>query len=246
MAATSRLSFVSEGKLHVDFCDRRKSRNVSESEVQTERQHSAGILRFFQTSQPRRPQHRNIKVPVKLIDFLTKGTHQPSTSTGPPPRTKPVNTMLFNNMEVHSRVLRPTPAWSLDYKKCTIAELCKFLEERTGDVLDEAQLQKVRDHGSYPLIDRLREMDRERTFPRFMELPPELRIGVYENLLVTAAGNNKHRGMPSIHTAVLRTSRQVYSEARPVLYKRNKFWAVVRHAEAGSRHSGAPIVGCSL
>jgi hypothetical protein len=154
--------------------------------------------------------------------------------------------MLFNNIETHSRLRRPTPTWSFDYKKCTIAELCKFFEERTGTVLNEAQLQKVRDHGSYPLIDRLREMDRERTFPRFMELPPELRIGVYEALLVTAAGNNKHRGMPSIHTAVLRTSRQVYSEARPVLYKRNKFWAVVRHAEAGSRHSGAPIVGCSL
>jgi hypothetical protein len=149
-------------------------------------------------------------------------------------------------MEIHSRFLRPTPTWSFDYEKCTVAELCKFFEERTGAVLNEAQLQKVRDHGSYPLIDRLREMDTERTFSRFMELPPKLRIGVYENLLVIAKGKIKHGGMSSIHTAVLRTSRQVYSEARQVLYKQNKFWAVVRHAEAGSRHSSAPIVACFL
>lgn len=73
---------------------------------------------------------------------------------------------------MYSRFLLPpqTPTWTLDYSKCTATELRKFFEERTGTLLNEEQLQKVRDYGRYPLIDRLRQMDRERTFPQFMEL----------------------------------------------------------------------------
>jgi hypothetical protein len=77
---------------------------------------------------------------------------------------------MSNN--IHSRLLlRPqSPTWALDYDECTTAELRKFFEERTGTALNEEQLQKVREHGSYPLIDRLRQMDREARFPRFTEL----------------------------------------------------------------------------
>lgn len=72
---------------------------------------------------------------------------------------------MFNN--IHSRFhLQPrTLTWSLDNEKCVTAELRKFFETRTGTKLNEAQLRKVRDDGSYSLIDRLRQMDGEATFP---------------------------------------------------------------------------------
>jgi hypothetical protein len=70
---------------------------------------------------------------------------------------------------IHSHLHLP-PTWALDYSKCTTAELRKFSEDRTSTTLNKEPLLKVRDQGSYPLIDRLRQMDREARFPRFMEL----------------------------------------------------------------------------
>jgi hypothetical protein len=88
--------------------------------------------------------------------------------------THPHNTFLLAKMpnRTHSNLNLPppSPTCSLNYEKCTTAELRKFVEERTHTKLTEGQLQKVRDHGSYPLIDHLRQMDRENRFPRFMEL----------------------------------------------------------------------------
>lgn len=138
---------------------------------------------------------------------------------------------MFDN--IHSRLHLPPQAltWSLDYDECTTTELRKFFEERTGTPLDEGQLQKVRDYGSYPLIHRLSQMDREATFPRFMELAPELRLCVYEALLIAPKGKHGRDGIPKIHPAILRTSKQVYSEAMPVLYKKNKFRAEIWYSE---------------
>ncbi|GAB7336229.1 hypothetical protein MBLNU13_g08993t3 [Cladosporium sp. NU13] len=154
---------------------------------------------------------------------------------------------MFNN--IHSRLQLPPRAltWSLNYDKCTTEELHKFLEERTATTLNEGQLQKVRDHGSYPLIDRLRQMDREATFPRFMELAPELRLGVYEALIIAPKGKQRRDGVSKIHSAVLRTSKQVYSEAMPVLYKKNKFRANIRYSEKSSRsHRAGTVPVCTL
>lgn len=121
------------------------------------------------------------------------------------------------------------------------------LETRTGTTLNEAQLQKVRDHGNYPLIDRLRQMDREATFPRFVELAPELRLGVCEVLLTAEKKTHRHEGMPALHPAVLRTSKQVYSEAMPILYKKNKFRVNIWYSETSSWFHHAGIVPvCTL
>lgn len=150
---------------------------------------------------------------------------------------------------VHSHLhMQPqTPTWALNYHECTTEELRKFLEERTGTTLTEGQLQKIKDHDSYPLIDRLRQMDREATFPRSMELAPELRLGIYEALLIATKTAHKHDEVSALHPAVLRTSKQVYSEAVPILYKKNKFRAEVAYAERSSwsRISGTKPV-CSL
>jgi len=73
---------------------------------------------------------------------------------------------------------------------------------------------------------------------------PELRLGVYEALLVAAQATHKREGL---HPAILRTSKQVYSEAMPILYKKNKFRARVLYFEqpAWSTPSGLKLV-CTL
>ena len=69
---------------------------------------------------------------------------------------------------------------------------------------------------------------------RFMELPPELRINIYEALLVDHRAHDERGWLLGnddckLHTAVLRTSKQIYSEARPVLYGKNKFSVIIGH-----------------
>ena len=154
---------------------------------------------------------------------------------------------MFDNMYSRLNLAPRTPTWFLDYEKCTTAELRRFFEDRTGTTLNEGQLQKVRDHGSYPLIDGLRQMDREATFPRFMELAPELRLGVYEALLTAVEKRNRHKGEPALHPSVLRTSKKVYSEAMPVLYKENNFYAKLWYATRPSRSLRSVVIPvCSL
>jgi hypothetical protein len=129
----------------------------------------------------------------------------------------------------HSPSLAPV---TLDYEYCTAAELYEFLEERTGTTINKEQSDNVD-----LLTNRLRELDRQWTFPRFLELPPELRLHVHEALLVES---------DTLHPAILRTSKQVHSEALPVLYKRNKFRARVKYCIIEPYWRGAPVVGCCL
>lgn len=134
------------------------------------------------------------------------------------------------------------PTWFLDYKKCTPAELRRFITDRAGNMLDQRGLRKLQFCNRVKLTYRLRKMDQDGKFPRFMELPPELRLGVYQSLLVDErvwsdgksdwqAGYDDYR----IHPAVLRTSKQIYSEAMPILYDQNKSHATIEHVRGGSR-----------
>jgi hypothetical protein len=113
------------------------------------------------------------------------------------------------------------------YGKCSHAELRRFLKDRTGVDFDR-KTNRVR------LTSRLRELDQNATFTRFNDLPPELRLLVFEHLL---APDKELREMPEtqpprpkgkIQTAVLRTSRAIYNEAEPVLYKANRFEALLK------------------
>lgn len=80
-----------------------------------------------------------------------------------------------------------------------------------------------------------------------MELPPELRINIYEALLVDNRARDEkgwlkdERDACKLHIAVLRTSKQVYSEARPVLYDRNKFNVMIGYTWKGSRPGSAQL-----
>lgn len=126
------------------------------------------------------------------------------------------------------------PRWSLDYEKYPAAELRTFIEARIGTTLSEKERRTIGNCNRFQLAKRLCKLDLASTFSRFMELPPELRLGVYELLLVDARerdedGLVKDRdGEPysfTVYPAVLRTSKQIYAEARPVLYQENKFSA---------------------
>jgi len=70
--------------------------------------------------------------------------------------------------------LNQAPEWLLDYDRCSLEELRAFIEERTGAAVNDREI----------LAAHLRKMDQAREFLRFMEPPPELRINVYEALLV--------------------------------------------------------------
>jgi hypothetical protein len=129
------------------------------------------------------------------------------------------------------------PEWLLDYDRCSLEELRAFIEQRTGAAVNERGI----------LAAHLRKLDHTRKFPRFMELPPELRIDVYETLLVDDRPRDQKgwliddRDDCKLYTAVLRTSKQVYAEARPVLYNKNKFSVMIGYTWKGSRPGPAPL-----
>jgi hypothetical protein len=122
--------------------------------------------------------------------------------------------------------------WSLDYEKYSAAELREFIEARIGSTLSEKERQTIGNCNRYQLANRFRKIDLMSTFPRFMELPPEIRLSVYELLLVDIRERSDYGLITNwysgpdrfrLHPAVLGTSKQIHSEAQPVLYRKNKF-----------------------
>jgi hypothetical protein len=134
-----------------------------------------------------------------------------------------------------SQASTQTPKWLLDYIKCSLQELRTFIDNRTGSAVDAREL----------LTAHLCRMDQTKTFPRFIELPPELRINIHEALLVKDRARDQKGWLVGnedceLHTAVLRTWKQIYSEAMPILYSQNKFSVGIgytreSHHPAGNR-----------
>jgi hypothetical protein len=89
-------------------------------------------------------------------------------------------------------------------------------------------------------------MDQDATFTCFVELPPELRASIFESLLVDTriwdegksdwlVSNDDYK----VHPAVLRTSKQIYSEAVPISYNQEKPHVTIENVlEGDSRRSG--------
>lgn len=90
----------------------------------------------------------------------------------------------------------------VDYTACALDELHSFFESRTGK---KSTSQSV----SY-LAGKLKALDKAATF-RFMDIPPELRLAVYAELIY-------QRG-PGKTAQILRTSKGFYSEAEPEFHR---------------------------
>ena len=183
--------------------------------------------------------------------------------------TKPVSTTFlrrtFSNMprQRNSPWARMVPRsdYALVYDEYDPEELRKFVQDRMGPSLDRKEFRTIQNCNRYQLINRLRKLDRDDLFPRFMELPPEPRLNVYEWLLVDpreADGDGISKPWKGVvgelssvrlHPAVLRTSKQIYKEAHTVLYRTNKFRAGIAYLRDYANHGGgrhSPLDGCAL
>lgn len=104
---------------------------------------------------------------------------------------------------------RYTTGLNVDYDRCTIAELRKFTLERglaSPSLPFKAEYIKI-----------LVKADRDATF-RFMDLPAEMRNEIYEYLLILPGGEPVRN---NCHTSILRTCKEIYGEARSILYEGN-------------------------
>lgn len=72
----------------------------------------------------------------------------------------------------------------------------------------------------YMYIRLLEQADAEWTF-RFLDLPPEMRLLIYAELLTFRRCTSCPRVHEACHTGILRASKQVYREARDILYGDN-------------------------
>ena len=119
--------------------------------------------------------------------------------------------------EVMARKSIPQMARSpagLDYYTCKNTELVQFIKARTGTYFPSNTKKSI-------LISHLEEADRNPDEFRLMDLPPELRVLIYSEILTLRP--SRHPGRPmACETALLRCSKQVHREAKAVLYGENK------------------------
>lgn len=121
------------------------------------------------------------------------------------------------------------PAFALNYDKCTGLELRAFIKARIPGASSADVAAKIRESGHVAVMY---ELDHRATF-RFMDLMPELRVMVYEQLLIKASGVWRIQGnaltvdlqntqpRSRLFPAILRTCRKVYEEASEVLHSNN-------------------------
>lgn len=88
-----------------------------------------------------------------------------------------------------------------------------------SEVAPHSKQQQSKKLNKAKLVARLKKLDIQRTFSRFMDLHPELRLHIYERLLfIDGQESGKH------HSAILRVSKVIHSEFEPVLYCKNSFF----------------------
>ncbi|SMR54407.1 unnamed protein product [Zymoseptoria tritici ST99CH_3D1] len=116
---------------------------------------------------------------------------------------------------IEGRLSASKPVSKLDYDRCTLKELSKFAADRRVTVTPSAASIK-RNKDALPLkrqyVTALRQADDDRVF-NFLELAPELRVFVYEELLTLQSH--------TCHPQILATSRQMHREASNILYGDN-------------------------
>jgi hypothetical protein len=102
--------------------------------------------------------------------------------------------------------------WALNYQRCSREERIRFVRDRCpGEDVSE-------DRNNFYYLRQLKDLDKDITF-RFLDLPPELRDIVYD-LLVNDGD--------IVHHQILRTSKEVQSEAGNILFRDRTFRTAVR------------------
>lgn len=96
---------------------------------------------------------------------------------------------------------------ALNYHRCSLRELRKFAQDRSLPIADSARAKKV------TFVKALRNADIHATF-RFLDLAPELRNKVYEELLIL---RNAWKCYPQIPA----TAKEIDFEASSILYGDN-------------------------
>lgn len=101
----------------------------------------------------------------------------------------------------------------LSYGKCTEGELKRFIHDRG---LRHCTTKKRGRNSLSRLVEHLVKADKERTFTRFADLPPELRVRIYEIYVVqfTADPVEKPKDPP-----LTRASHMLREECLPIFYR---------------------------
>ncbi|KAK5163379.1 uncharacterized protein LTR77_010752 [Saxophila tyrrhenica] len=135
-------------------------------------------------------------------------------------------------------ILRASPTGVI-YDLCTAAELKKFVNDR--------RLQDPYPQGvtlKYFYLRELEKADESLSF-RFMDLPAEMRLLTYRQLLVHH--NNGQGPVGHLHPQILRTCKMVHAEAKEVLYDDNTFCAFFSVCQGGDvTHRLARVHGESM
>lgn len=108
--------------------------------------------------------------------------------------------------------------WSdpFDYQDCESEELRTFLLSRT-----KTTATRLETYGKSRLISLLEHLDETATFPKFLELAPELRLNIFGHLL--RIDTREPDRVKNNYAAILRVSKLLNIEAHPVLYSVNDF-----------------------
>jgi hypothetical protein len=119
--------------------------------------------------------------------------------------------------------------------KRTMSELCRVINDRIGSNLDQSNVVKLAYHtanNSIPLLYTIRghflqihSVEPKKTPTNFMDLPPELRVIFYRELLVDRCTSDDRAFR--LYPAVLRTSKKVYRETKPTLCTENNVRATI-------------------
>lgn len=117
-----------------------------------------------------------------------------------------------------------------EYDRCHPAELKRFVVDRgLEDPFPQGLTLKLY------YLKLLAQADREWSF-RFLDLPAELRVRIYRNLLVGKWANKFNRHFVNIHPAILRVCKLVLAEAEDILYSENDFEVLCSLSDTNDGH----------